>query len=354
MNFVYGLILVESHGTYIYDGEKTIIIKSINLSHISNVPLLLIEHKDALGIIYLSAPIEINISQFNKLKNKHMITDEERKLWWPKYKKLYQYNIIKFHKFKYKFAVTYPQGPQVLVKPENIHFLLPKVYIGTSGFIYDHDNLNSVEINSTFYKTPSKKTCNNWQNDVDGKFVFSVKVSKYITHYNKLHNIENEWTKFYNGIKCLKIGCILFQFPEQFTCNETNYNNLSNLKNILPRNKKFAFEFRNTSWFDDQVKLIDLFNKNKNWSVVIYYMKNNGFIPSFNYITSKFAYIRLHGDEYKEQHSLYVLNKIKELIYTNTNLSEVYVYFNNTDSQTDDMNDAYHDAIRLKKLIGIV
>lgn len=115
-----GLIIVRPHGTYIASGKKTIIIKSIKLKKIINKPLLLIENKIALGIIYLGDLSQISISQFKKERKKHLITEKERLKWWPDKSVLYRYPITKTKIFKRPYRVTYPIGPQVLIDPNNI------------------------------------------------------------------------------------------------------------------------------------------------------------------------------------------------------------------------------------------
>lgn len=119
MSFYRGLIIVEPHGSYIAKGTKKVIIKSINFKNIANKPLLLIQNKEALGIIYLDEPKKINLKEFDELYNKHKITEQERLKWWKGKKVLYMYKIIHKKIFKRPYKIDYKQGPQVMVKPEN-------------------------------------------------------------------------------------------------------------------------------------------------------------------------------------------------------------------------------------------
>lgn len=120
-DFYRGLIIVYPHANYIIDGSKSIIIKSLYLPSIVDKQLLLIQNKKAIGLLKLRSPKEIDIKTFSKLYNKHRITEEERKKWWKNKRKLYLYKIYDLKVFKKPIIITYPQGPQVLVKPENIH-----------------------------------------------------------------------------------------------------------------------------------------------------------------------------------------------------------------------------------------
>lgn len=120
MDVYRGLIIVEPYGTFIKEGKKNTIIKSIKFKKISNRPLLLIENKRGLGIIYLDEPEEINLKEFRKKYSEHLIPEYDRKKWWSGKRKLYEYDIIKKNIFHKDIELDYPTGPQVVVKPENI------------------------------------------------------------------------------------------------------------------------------------------------------------------------------------------------------------------------------------------
>lgn len=119
-HFFRGFILVKPHGTRIMTGEKTTTIKSRQFKHIHGVPLLLIEAKKALAIIILDPPQAITLQQFRRHKYKHTITEEERLKWWPRKRILWEYPITIKKIFSPPVPIDYPQGPQTLVKPENI------------------------------------------------------------------------------------------------------------------------------------------------------------------------------------------------------------------------------------------
>ncbi|QLH34697.1 MAG: DUF72 domain-containing protein [Parachlamydiaceae bacterium] len=82
------------------------------------------------------------------------------------------------------------------------HHLSPEIHIGTSGWSYNHwtenfypeklpanqwlkfysNHFSTVEINSTFYHSPSVSTVKKWFADVPENFAFSIKASRYLTH----------------------------------------------------------------------------------------------------------------------------------------------------------------------------
>lgn len=377
INDIKGFIIVKPHATYIANGSKKIIVKSKYFESALNRPLLLIQQKEAIGIIYIDDIKEISLKEFNRKRNLHLITDQERKKWWPNKKILYEYHISKKYIFAAPIPIKYPTGPQVFININNIK-PLQHVYIGTSGYsykwwkdFYHHksktedqfaiysDQFRSLEINGTFYRQYNKKTWEKLRDIAPPEFVFSVKVNRSITHYYQFQ----KFNKFLKGAKLLgsKLKCLLFQFPEHFKYSE---NNVQRLLSLPVSEYRYAFEFRNASWFNQDI--YDIFLK-KRWSIVISYHgfewsnKSNlaiGFNPSLNEWprTSDFVYIRLHGTtgKYEGSHKR-ILPKLAKYIRDlyKENIKYAFVYFNNTDSLANNgISNAIVDAKYFQNIIG--
>lgn len=371
MDFYRGLIIVEPYGTYIRNRTKTIIVKSKKIKTIVGKDLLLIQNKLGLGIIKLGEPIKISLKQFKKLYKYHQILETDRKKWWGRYQYLYAYPIIFTNFYKQPLMLNYSSGPQITITPARI--AIKKVFIGMSGYYYYNmyprsvrnmleyysKNFNSVEINSTFYHLPSKSMIANL-----GKYnlIYSIKVSQYITHAKKLGGIGDDWYQFYNLFKPLfgKIGCFLFQFSKNFYYNDIHYDRFKKLSTILDKNNKYAFEFRNKSWFNNS-KIEKLFKMNK-WILVISHITNvngwagnldNGFNPSLkNYqMTSDTVYFRMHGTKgkYIGEYNNALLNQIINFI-GHKQEKNIFIYFNNTDSDAN----AFRDAKKMISKINIL
>ena len=226
-----------------------------------------------------------------------------------------------------------------------------KYYVGTSGYMisqslfYEQNVLNSVEINSSFYRIPKPSTVEKWKALAPSNFKFSVKVNRALTHYKKLSRPDKVWKEFWDSVKLFdeKLGVILFQFPPSFHNTDkkspldkkTNFERIQYLKTILPDRTRFAFEFRNTSWFTKEVYA--LFRKN-GWAIVNDYVDNktgwmgdmpSGFTPDV--YTGSFNYIRLHGSagKFKGAYNATALNNLKKDL-TSSGKKTSYVYFNNT------------------------
>jgi uncharacterized protein YecE (DUF72 family) len=85
-----------------------------------------------------------------------------------------------------------------------------------------------------------------------------------------------------------KLGPILFQLPPRWRSNSER---LEGFLKILPEDQRYAFEFRDPSWFDD--KNYELL-RNYGSSFCVYDLDGK---TSPKRITADFAYVRLHGPD---------------------------------------------------------
>ena len=236
-----------------------------------------------------------------------------------------------------------------------------KLYIGTSGWCYNNwvgnfyprdlnknkwlkyysKYFNTVEINSSFYHLTRKETFNNWALQTPDNFVFVVKASRYITHIKKLVDCSEPFKKLLDSALKLgnKLGLFLFQLPPNL---KKNIIKLEDFFKIILKNYRYVFEFRNESWFCDEVyNLLNEFGA----GIVI------SSSPSFPYheiITGNLCYIRMHGSEqlYSSSYSEKELQKLSALIRKNLKKNiNTYVYFNN-----DAFGYAIENAMKLIKL----
>ena len=220
-----------------------------------------------------------------------------------------------------------------------------KYYIGCSGWHYDHwrglyypeglpkakwlqfyaKQFNTVELNSSFYRLPTEKAFTNWQESSPDNFVFSVKVSRFITHIKRLKNLDSAVDNFLSRACFLenKLGPLLYQLPPNMKRNDEVFENFLSL---LPKNYQHVFEFRHESWLDDSVfRTMERYNA----ALCVFEM------PDLNcpiIATSDFAYIRFHGSAslysscYSDEELSQWAEKIARL---GQNLKAIYIYFNN-------------------------
>jgi len=220
------------------------------------------------------------------------------------------------------------------------------VFIGTSGWHYKHwigtyypadtadkdqfayyqQHFTTVEINNSFYHLPSIKTFNHWRDAAPEGFVFSVKGSRFITHMKKLNVTKAELAKFFRRVARLKekLGTILFQLPPGW---KVNTERLAIFIARLPAGYRYVFEFRNETWYTDEVYQI---LKQHNCAFCIYELA--GHITPIQ-VTADFVYIRLHGptgQKYQGSYTPAVLRQwAKACRGWMKDGKDVYVYFDN-------------------------
>ena len=186
-----------------------------------------------------------------------------------------------------------------------------RILLGTSGWSYkewigpfyskeDKSMLRAytkvfktVEIDSTFYRYPSKGMVMGWTRYSPEGFIFAAKLPQLITHKKKLdpaQGIEEDLRKFVDLMEPLqlsgKLGCVLIQLPPRFDYQPEK---LEAFFKVLPTHVRFAVEFRELSWMKPETWT--LLEKYK----VAYTIVDEPLLPPEVHLTSDFAYFRWHG-----------------------------------------------------------
>jgi len=148
-----------------------------------------------------------------------------------------------------------------------------RVRVGTSGWSYNEwkgsfypedissaamlrfyaSRLGAVEVNNTFYRLPRQEVLQGWARDVPDDFTFALKASQQITHHAKLGpEAADPLAHLLSVAEVMgaKLGPLLFQTPPWL---KKDVARLRDFLKLLPMGRKAAFEFRNTSWFDEEV-----------------------------------------------------------------------------------------------------
>jgi uncharacterized protein YecE (DUF72 family) len=148
----------------------------------------------------------------------------------------------------------------------------PRLRIGTSGWNYPEwkgsfyppdmkpagmlayyaARFATVEVNNTFYRMPTPKAVAGWAAGVPDGFVFVLKAPQRITHFARLRDVDEPVRLFCDTARTLgaKLGPLLFQLPPNF---KVDTGRLADLLALLPPDVRAAFEFRNATWFTDDV-----------------------------------------------------------------------------------------------------
>jgi uncharacterized protein YecE (DUF72 family) len=116
---------------------------------------------------------------------------------------------------------------------------------------YYAGSFGTAEVNNSFYRLPERKTLLRWRSAVPEDFVFSVKASRYLTHMKKLKDAKEPLERLFDRVDALedKLGPILFQLPPRWRSDPQR---LEGFLETLPEGLRYAFEFRDRSWFDEK------------------------------------------------------------------------------------------------------
>ena len=112
--------------------------------------------------------------------------------------------------------------------------------------------LPAVEINNTFYRLPKAKMLEDWAGQTPDGFRFVLKASRRITHMQRLKDVGELLGYLFEtaGVLGPKLGPLLFQLPPHL---KKDLDRLRTFLDLVPPDRQVALEFRNASWFEDDV-----------------------------------------------------------------------------------------------------
>jgi len=165
------------------------------------------------------------------------------------------------------------------------------------------DRYPVVEVDSTFYRSPSLKTVQSWRDRTPDKFGFSLKVPQVITHEKVLLDCQEEVEGFVAAAQLLgeKLLCCVLQFGY---FNRSVFQSLdqflARLRLFLaawPRDVPVAVEVRNKAWMTGA--LGDCLRE----ANAIWVLPDQAWMPpplgvaqKLDTVTGPYGYVRLLGD----------------------------------------------------------
>lgn len=235
----------------------------------------------------------------------------------------------------------------LLPVPNKSHY--PDDFKDKSRLFYYASLMNSIEINSSFYKIPQASTVKKWAADVPDEFRFTFKLSKEITHQKQLFFNPETLSRFFKVIGEVegKKGCLLVQFPP--SVRVSHLSQIRFLMSALRENDqemkwKIALEFRHPSLYEDDIyELLEIFRLG-----MVTHDKSPANSP-LRETDPNFVYLRFHGpggnyrgsyrDDELSEYASYVVEWLSEG-------KEVFTYFNNT------MGSAHANLNTLRQLVA--
>ncbi|HEX8337382.1 MAG TPA: DUF72 domain-containing protein [Pyrinomonadaceae bacterium] len=116
---------------------------------------------------------------------------------------------------------------------------------------------DTVEVDSTFYAAPQDSTYDAWARRTPEGFTFALKLPRFITHEESLRGerAASALAEFCRGARRLKgkLAAVLVQLPPQFEATRENLRALSEFLPLLPADIRFAVEFRDPFWFEEEL-----------------------------------------------------------------------------------------------------
>jgi uncharacterized protein YecE (DUF72 family) len=195
------------------------------------------------------------------------------------------------------------------------------------------ESFDTVEVNSTFYGAPKRKTAEHWAEQVPEGFLFACKMSRYVTHSKRLADSSAKNFKLADGIKRFaepleplaaagKLGPVLWQLPPNFKRDDARLE--AALDNLTPG--RHCFEFRHPSWFAEPV-----YEALRARDVALVIADDPELPFATRELTATWTYVRFHRGSRgrRGNYSASELDTWRRRIAAWRSRADVYAYFNN-------------------------
>jgi uncharacterized protein YecE (DUF72 family) len=216
---------------------------------------------------------------------------------------------------------------------------MAQLFVGTSGWAYPSwkpgfypeklaqakflpyyaSQLNTVEVNLTFRQLLKDTTAQKWITQTPDNFRFSIKAHQVLTHIKRLKNTEEFLPRFLATLEPLaaagKVGPVLFQLPPNM---KADLEVLKTFITTIPRGIRAAFEFRNESWFCEQV-----FSLLKEHNRALCVAETEERVTP-DVITADFCYYRYRKPEYSANERRAMVDGMQEHLLAGR---DTYAYF---------------------------
>ena len=221
-----------------------------------------------------------------------------------------------------------------------------RIHVGTSGFDYGDwrgpfyprflrptdrlafyaEHFGTVELNVTFYRTPSADAFRGWRDAVPDDFVFAVKASRFLTHVRRLAEPEPSIDYLMDRIGILgdRLGPVLVQLPPSMT---VDLDRLDRTLRAFGGRAAVAVEPRHRSWFDPSAGLCE-FLRDHDAALVL--ADRHGPITPIE-ASARWTYLRLHQGRATPRpcYGDRALRSWLHRLHTLPGVDTAFVYFNN-------------------------
>jgi uncharacterized protein YecE (DUF72 family) len=211
------------------------------------------------------------------------------------------------------------------------------IWVGTSGYNYPEwkgsfyppdlasakmlpyyaARFPTVEINYTFYRMPTEKLVGGWAAQTPSPYKLTLKAPRRITHDNRLKNVAPLVEGFCQvaGTLGAKLGALLFQLPPNLKKDLAVFDAFLE---TLPPKACAAFEFRHTSWLDEEI-----FSRLAARNLALCVADSEKLSTPVR-VTADYAYFRLRDEGYTKDD---ILRWADTIAQATVSCRDVFVYF---------------------------
>lgn len=137
---------------------------------------------------------------------------------------------------------------------------------------YYSTQFNSIELNATYYRSPSKENVETWANKTPKDFKFFPKIPQSISHYSRLQNVTDKLNQYLDAVALFeeKLGMIFLQMHENFAPKD--FEKLENFIQNFPKGYPLAVELRHEDWFSNEEnfnQLVSLLEKHNISNIIV-------------------------------------------------------------------------------------
>ena len=137
---------------------------------------------------------------------------------------------------------------------------------------YYSKQFNSIELNATYYRSPSKENVESWANKTPKDFKFFPKIPQSISHYGRLQNVTDKLNEYLDAVALFeeKLGMIFLQMHENFAPKD--FEKLENFIQNFPKGYPLAVELRHEDWFSNEEnfnRLVSLLEKHNISNIIV-------------------------------------------------------------------------------------
>lgn len=159
---------------------------------------------------------------------------------------------------------------------------------------YYASQFDTVELDTTFYRIPTKDMIGRWVRATPGRFLFTAKFPRTVTHEGDLKSRLQNAESFVRAMRGMgeKRGPLLLQFPYDFKPDQAGV--LSALLETIPADVDLAVELRNRSWLKRDEHLALMRQRHASYCLI-----DHPWMPRQQVATSDTIYVRLLGDRRK-------------------------------------------------------